>query len=182
MSANGNGRIRFGDFEFDPQVEKLFRAGQPVKIQPQPLRALQLLVERSGETISREDLRSHIWNGATFVEFDQGLNYCIRHIRQALSDHALNPTYVETLPKQGYRFIAEVVQPANAAKAEAVAAPMTHLALGPPAAPGEPWPSTRAARVKRSFPALPCWTMIYRRMANEWSIPLRLRAESPNCG
>ena len=137
MSANANGRIRFGDFEFDLEAEQLFRAGQRVKIQPQPLRVLQLLVERPGETVSREDLRSHIWNGATFVEFDQGLNYCIRHIRQALSDNALNPTYVETLPKQGYRFIAEVVQPANAKKAEAVAEPIAHLAAGP---------STRTAR------------------------------------
>ncbi len=98
---------------------------------------LQFLVERPGETISREDLRSHIWNGATFVEFDQGLNYCIRHIRQALSDNAVDPIYIETLPKQGYRFIADVIQPANAAKAEAIAAPMTHLAPGP---------STRTAR------------------------------------
>ncbi len=131
MSANGDGRLRFGDFEFDSQAEKLFRAGQPVKIQPQPLRVLQLLVERPGETISREDLRSHIWNGATFVEFDQGLNYCIRHIRQALSDNATNPTYVETLPKQGYRFIADVVQPVNAEKAETAAEPITHLAASP---------------------------------------------------
>src|ERR1700744_5053981 len=133
MSANGHARLRFGDFEFDLEAGKLFRDGQLVRIQPQPLRVLHLLVERPGETISREDLRSHIWNGATFVEFDQGLNYCIRHIRQALSDNAADPIYIETLPKQGYRFIAEVVQPANAEKAEAVAAPiLTHLAAGRP--------------------------------------------------
>ncbi|HEY1951091.1 MAG TPA: winged helix-turn-helix domain-containing protein [Bryobacteraceae bacterium] len=132
MSANGHVRLRFGDFEFDPEAGKLFRDGQLVRIQPQPLRVLHLLVKRPGETISREDLRSHIWNGATFVEFDQGLNYCIRHIRQALSDNAADPIYIETLPKQGYRFIADVVQPANADKAEPVAAPiLTHLAASP---------------------------------------------------
>ncbi len=133
MSANSNGRLRFGEFEFDSQAGKLLRAGQLVRIQPQPLRVLQLLIERPGETISREDLRSYIWNGATFVEFDQGLNYCIRHIRQALSDNAVDPIYIETLPKQGYRFIADVIQPANAEKAEAVAAPiLTHVAAGSP--------------------------------------------------
>src|SRR5579875_3426068 len=115
MGANGNGRVWFGEFELDSQSGKLFRDGVPVKIQPQPLRVLQLLVERPGETISREQLRSHIWDGVTFVEFDQGLNYCIRQIRIALSDNAAEPAYVETLPKQGYRFIAEVVGGANGA-------------------------------------------------------------------
>jgi DNA-binding winged helix-turn-helix (wHTH) protein/Tol biopolymer transport system component len=119
MGANGNGRVRFGDFEFDSQSGKLFRGGVPVRIQPQPLRVLQLLVERAGETISREQLRSHIWDGVTFVEFDQGLNYCIRQIRIALSDNAVEPAYIETLPKQGYRFIAEVIGGANGATADA---------------------------------------------------------------
>src|SRR5579875_1683078 len=119
MGANGNERLRFGDFEFDSQSGKLFRDGVLVKIHPQPLRVLQLLVERPGETISREQLRSHIWGGVTFVEFDQALNYCIRQIRIALSDNAVEPAYVETLPKQGYRFIAEVVGGVKGATADA---------------------------------------------------------------
>jgi Tol biopolymer transport system component/DNA-binding winged helix-turn-helix (wHTH) protein len=106
--ANGSIRLRFGDFQFDSEARKLFRDGKLVKIQPQPLRVLEALVTRPGETVSREKLRAFIWGQATFVEFDQGLNYCIRQIRLALRDQALNPKYVETLPKQGYRFIAPV--------------------------------------------------------------------------
>jgi len=67
------------------------------------------LLERSGEVVSREQLRERIWGDATFVDFDQGLNYCIRQIRLALRDGVSEPRYIETLPKQGYRFIADVV-------------------------------------------------------------------------
>jgi TolB-like protein/DNA-binding winged helix-turn-helix (wHTH) protein len=106
---NGNGRLQFGGFEWDPQSGKLLLNGEPVRIQPQPLRLLQLFLQRPGETLSRDELRNHIWSGATFVEFDQGLNYCIRQIRLALGDNAARPVYLETLPKQGYRFLAPVI-------------------------------------------------------------------------
>src|SRR5438132_1393399 len=108
MEVGGNGWLRFGDFEFDSLSGKLFRGGRTVKIQPQPLRVLAVLLERAGEIVSREHLRTRVWGDATFVEFDQGLNYCIRQIRLALRDGASEPLYVETLPKQGYRFIARV--------------------------------------------------------------------------
>jgi Tol biopolymer transport system component/DNA-binding winged helix-turn-helix (wHTH) protein len=108
MDHCGNGPIRFGDFEFNSLSGKLFLDGCCVKIQPQPLRVLAVLLERPGEIVSREQLRTRVWGDATFVEFDQGLNYCIRQIRVALSDEASKPTYIETLPKQGYRFIARV--------------------------------------------------------------------------
>jgi Tol biopolymer transport system component len=68
-----------------------------------------MLAERSGEIVTREELRTGIWGDATFVEFDQGLNYCVRQVRVALRDNASQPLFIETLPKQGYRFIAPVV-------------------------------------------------------------------------
>ncbi len=111
MGAGGNGRVRFGDYELDSRSGKLFRDGWPVKIQPQPLRVLRFLVERPGEIVSREQLRARIWGDTTFVEFDQGLNYCIRQIRLALRDGPSEPLYIETLPKQGYRFIASPALP-----------------------------------------------------------------------
>jgi len=111
MGGNGDRRLRFGDYELDSRSEKLLRDGRPVKIQPQPLRVLAVLAEHRGEIVSREQLRERIWGAATFVEFDQGLNYCIRQIRVALGDEASKPAYVETLPKQGYRFIASVTGP-----------------------------------------------------------------------
>src|ERR1700675_1582791 len=108
MGAVSNGRLKFGEFELDPQSEELFRDGQPEKIQPKPLPVLAILLERHGEIVSREQLRTCIWGDATFVEFDQGLNYCIRQIRLVLHDEVSEPVYIETLPKQGYRFIAPI--------------------------------------------------------------------------
>ena len=108
MSLGANGWLRFGDYELDSHAGKLLRDGLPVKIQPQPFRVLTILLERPGQIVSREQLRNRIWGDATFVEFDQGLNYCIRQVRRALRDGALEPVYIETLPKQGYRFIAPV--------------------------------------------------------------------------
>ncbi len=116
MGVGGNGRLRFGDYEVDRHSGKLFRDGWPVKIQPQPLRVLGILLDRPGEIVSREQLRARIWGGTTFVEFDQGLNYCIRQIRLALRDGVSEPLYIETLPKQGYRFIGRVAAVPNGAE------------------------------------------------------------------
>ena len=122
LSVEGNGRLRFGDYELDSQSGGLFRNGWPVKIQPQPLRVLRVLVERHGEIVFREQLRARIWGDATYIEFDQGLNYCIRQIRIALRDEPSEPLYIETLPKQGYRFIVTVASAENGAKAGDAAA------------------------------------------------------------
>jgi DNA-binding winged helix-turn-helix (wHTH) protein/Tol biopolymer transport system component len=101
-------RLRFGDFELDPGSATLLRGGRRVRIQPQPLRVLTILVEHAGDVVSREELRNAVWDQATFVEFDQGLNYCIRQIRSALGDVASKPIFIETLKKRGYQFIAPV--------------------------------------------------------------------------
>jgi DNA-binding winged helix-turn-helix (wHTH) protein/Tol biopolymer transport system component len=102
------GRTRFANFELDAVSGTLLRDGRRVRIQPQPLRVLSFLVDHAGEVVSRDDLRQAIWDQATFVEFDQGLNYCIRQIRQALGDDAGEPAFIETLKKRGYQFIAPV--------------------------------------------------------------------------
>jgi DNA-binding winged helix-turn-helix (wHTH) protein/TolB-like protein/Tfp pilus assembly protein PilF len=98
--------IRFGPFELHPASGELFKDGAPLSIQPQPLRLLHLLLSRSGELVTREELRQTLWPDGTTVDFDQGLNYCIRQIRAALGESADEPRYIETLPKRGYRFIA----------------------------------------------------------------------------
>ena len=106
MDARGNVRLRFGDFEFDSASWKLFRGDCPVKIQPQPLRVLSVLLERAGEVVSREQLRTRIWDGATFVEFDQSLTYWIRQIRVALRYGASKPAKCGTRPNQAYSTLA----------------------------------------------------------------------------
>ncbi len=98
-------QVRFDGFELRPQDGSLFRHGRQVKLQPQPLRALAYLISRSPAIVTREELGDHIWESGVHVDVDQSLNYCIRQIRQVLDDSATLPRYVETLPRQGYRFI-----------------------------------------------------------------------------
>jgi DNA-binding winged helix-turn-helix (wHTH) protein len=124
MGVNGKGRLQFGDFELDILSGKLCRDGRPVKIQPQPLKVLSVLLEQPGEIVSREHLRARIWGTSTFVEFDQGLNYCIRQIRLALGDEASDPIYIETLPKQGYRFIGPIAANGHVANPVRAMAPV----------------------------------------------------------
>ena len=61
-----------------------------------------------GTLVTREQIRLAIWGEDTFVDFEQGLNFCIRQIRLALNDQAENPSYVETLPRLGYRFVGKM--------------------------------------------------------------------------
>jgi DNA-binding winged helix-turn-helix (wHTH) protein len=98
--------VRFGVFEIDLRNGELRKGGVLVKLQQQPFKVLALLVGRPGDIVTREELRCQIWGGDTFVDFDQGLNFCIKQIRAALGDQADTPRYVETLPRRGYRFIA----------------------------------------------------------------------------
>ena len=153
MDVGGRGHLRFGEFEFDLLSGKLCRGGRPVKIQPQPLRVLAVLLERAGETVSRESLQTRIWGDATFVEFDQGLNYCIRQIRVALRDGASEPLYIETLPKQGYRFIARVEvspEPDGGNHAGAESAVPNGIVVQTTDGPPQPTPVLSARRVSVS--------------------------------
>src|SRR5689334_23602588 len=105
---SGDGLIRFGEFELEPMTGELRKAGLPVKLQPQPLRVLVLLASNAGRLVTREEIQQAIWEGVTFVDFEHGLNFCIKRIRVALGDNAQAPRFIETLPRRGYRFIADV--------------------------------------------------------------------------
>jgi DNA-binding winged helix-turn-helix (wHTH) protein/Tol biopolymer transport system component len=112
-SSNGNGNRnsdmrRFGVFEVDLRSGELRRNGMKVKIQEQPLQVLAHLLEHPGEVVTREDLRNHLWPADTFVDFDHSLNAAIRRLRDALGDSAENPTFVETVARRGYRFLAPI--------------------------------------------------------------------------
>ena len=99
---------RFGVFAFDDRTMLLSRGDREVALEPQPSRALALLVARPGEVVTRDELRTHLWGGDTHVDFDRGLAYCIGQLRAALGDSADNPRFVQTLPRRGFRFIAPV--------------------------------------------------------------------------
>src|SRR5215831_10530954 len=99
---------QFGVFELDLQRGELRKQGVKVKLQEQPLKVLQLLLENPGQIISREQLRTHIWPANTFVEFDDGLYSAMARLRDALGDSSRNPRFIETVARRGYRFIAPV--------------------------------------------------------------------------
>jgi DNA-binding winged helix-turn-helix (wHTH) protein/Tol biopolymer transport system component len=100
--------LRFGPFELDVVAGELRKAGILIKLQPQPFRVLQLLVNRAGTVVTREDIKRDLWSDSTFVDFEHGINFAINQIRAALADNADSPRYIETLPRRGYRFIAQV--------------------------------------------------------------------------
>src|ERR1700745_2803999 len=104
-------KIRFRSFELHPAPGALRKCGVRITLPPQPFRVLLLLVERSGEVVTREEIQRCLWTDSTFVDFEHGINFSINQIRGALADSAENPRYVETIPRRGYRFIGAVEQP-----------------------------------------------------------------------
>lgn len=109
--------LRFAGFELDPSAGELRRNGEAIKLAPQPFKVLELLARRGGQVVTRLEIRDHVWTGDTFVDFDQGLNFCVRQIREVLGDTADAPKFIETLPRRGYRFLMSVTDTAPAAPA-----------------------------------------------------------------
>ena len=100
-------RYRFGAFELDAGAVEIRKYGTRIRLQQKPFQAL-LLLGKSGVLVTREELRAKLWDGDTFVEFDDSLNHVIKRLRDALSDSADVPRFIETVPGRGYRFIAAV--------------------------------------------------------------------------
>ncbi len=97
--------FRFGVFELDLEQGQLRRDGLVVKLPPQPFKLLTILVQRSGAVVGRKEIQAVLWDTDTFVDFNQGVNFAIRQIREALGDSADNPRWIQTLPRRGYRFL-----------------------------------------------------------------------------
>ena len=100
--------IVFGPYEYNGASGELRKHGTRLRLAGQPLRILEVLLDRPGEVVGREDIQQQLWNGTTFVDFEHGLNAAINKLRQALGDSADRPRYIETLPGRGYRFIGSV--------------------------------------------------------------------------
>ena len=116
-------RLAFGPFEFDAVAGDLRKHGHRIRLARQPLQILSALLLQPGEVVSREILQRQLWADSTHVDFDQGLNAAVNKLRQALSDSADQPRYIETLPGRGYRFVAPLVPPVPAKPVLAFAAP-----------------------------------------------------------
>jgi TolB-like protein/DNA-binding winged helix-turn-helix (wHTH) protein/Tfp pilus assembly protein PilF len=103
-----NSVVRFGTYEVSFQSGEVRKAGLRIRVQQQPMKLLEILLEHPAEVITREELRSRVWPSESFGDFDQALNIAIGKLRSALGDSAESPRFIETLPKRGYRFIADV--------------------------------------------------------------------------
>ena len=137
MTMVDDGRlVSFGTFELDLDAGVLHRHGRRVPLQEQPARILSLLVSRPGELVTREELRQLVWTNETFVEFDASLNAAITKVRRALGDSASAPRFIETVPKRGYRFLADVqgLPPAPGAASGSSAVALPAAVAAPPAA------------------------------------------------
>jgi DNA-binding winged helix-turn-helix (wHTH) protein/Tol biopolymer transport system component len=139
-----DGIVRFGVFDVNPASRELRKRGIRVRLTGQPFAILLMLLERPGEVVSREDMRRHLWPGDTFVDFEHGLNSAVKKLRTALGDSADHPTFIETLPRVGYRFIAPVHPTVD--RPEPVASPPV-----PAPQPGPPPPSAAPSRWTRGL-------------------------------
>ena len=125
-AQRSTGCFRFGAFEFNPQIGELLKHGLKIKLSGQPIEVLAMLLERPGQLVRREELQRRLWPHDTVVEFEHSINAAINRLREALSDSADEPRYVETLPRRGYRFIypveggGEAIHPGKAPEADAV--------------------------------------------------------------
>jgi eukaryotic-like serine/threonine-protein kinase len=99
---------RFGGFELDLLTGELSRDGTKSRLQGQPLQLLELLLQQPGQLVTREQVQRHLWPDGIVVEFEHSVNAAVKRLRTALGDDAEKPTFIETIPRRGYRFIAHV--------------------------------------------------------------------------
>ena len=125
------GRVTFGAFELDAESGTLCRSGRVLKLRPQPMRVLCLLVSQAGKPVDRKEIRSLLWGESTFVDYDVGVDYCVYRIRSVLGDSAQAPRYIETLPGRGYRFIAPVTREREFAEPTVAVLPFANLNRDP---------------------------------------------------
>jgi len=123
--------LRFGVFELDTESEQLLKNGLAIRLKPQPFKLLKLLASEAGRVVTREEIRAALWTGDTFVDFDQGVNFAIKQVREALDDDSERSLYIQTVPKRGYRFVApvEVITPGENLFSAVPTDPRLHKAL-----------------------------------------------------
>jgi DNA-binding winged helix-turn-helix (wHTH) protein len=120
--------LRFGEFELHLKAGELYKSGRKIRLQGLPVRVLAILLEMTGEVVTREELREKLWPADTFVDFEHSLNTAIAKLRRALNDEAEKPRYIETLPRRGYRFVGSLVRKPPAPKSSS--APVADLVGG----------------------------------------------------
>ena len=125
---NGSRTIRFGAFEADLHSGEVRKSGNRIKLQDQPFKVLEILLERPGNLVTREELQTRIWPEETYGDFDHAVNVAVGKLRTALGDSADNPCFIETVPRRGYRFVATL----EGAPVEAPPEPPPPVVVPPP--------------------------------------------------
>src|SRR5215472_7066993 len=105
------GAVRFGPFELSLETEELRKNGVALKLSGQAIQVLAMLTANPGKLVTREELQRKLWPGDSFGDFEHGLNAAVNKLREKLGDSATEPTYIETIPGRGYRFIAALESP-----------------------------------------------------------------------
>jgi eukaryotic-like serine/threonine-protein kinase len=146
--------VRFGAFEADFHSGKVHKSGSRVKIQDQPFKVLQILLERPGVLVTREELQTRIWPDENFGDFDHAVNVAVGKLRTALGDCADDPSFIETVPRRGYRFVARL----EAIAVETPAAPGP--AIVPPEPPAPPVPSRRGLVIAAALAIAVCGLLV----------------------
>src|SRR5438552_5404647 len=131
MNGASSEKVKFGPFEADLHTHEIWKFGVKIKLVGQPFEILATLLRKPGDLVTREEFRALLWPSDTFVDFDHGLNAAVNKLREALSDSAETPKYVETLPRRGYRFIAPVERPGTKTAQESAPAPLDVPRLSP---------------------------------------------------
>src|SRR6185436_9390336 len=129
MESTDTRTVKFGSFELDVRLRELRTGSTRVRLQEQPFEILRLMLERPGDVVTREQLRQRLWPAGTYVDFEHSLNAAIKRLRAALGDDADNPTFIETVPRRGYRFVGSV--PAGEVTAAAPSPPHLRLVVLP---------------------------------------------------
>jgi eukaryotic-like serine/threonine-protein kinase len=143
-SHNGFHTVRFGEFEADLKSGEIRKSGSRIKLQDQPFKVLQILLEKPGGVVSREELQARIWPDVSFGDFDHAVNVAVGKLRTALGDSAESSSFIETIPRRGYRFIATVQS--HPARNQAVGTPLRAGSTG-----GQPPRKTFAVRLLLVF-------------------------------
>jgi len=159
--------FRFGPYESRPRARELYKHGSKLKVRPQPLQLLNLLLSRSGDVVTREELRERLWSADTFVDFEQSLNTSVKEMRAVLNDSASEPKYIETLPRLGYRFIASVEVVELATDSMPVPAPPGT----PPSARSNPAPAAQEFAAVEAPSNAESATAVRARSWPKWAIP-----------
>jgi DNA-binding winged helix-turn-helix (wHTH) protein len=141
--------VRFGSFEVNLRSGELRKDGLRIRLPGQPFKILAILLEQAGEAVSRDQIKKELWPDDTFVDFEHSLNSAVKKLREALSDSADHPRYIETVPRLGYRFIAPIKRVESAPVADTPPSLSASAAVDgrePPQAPADQGPRIRRLR------------------------------------